>query len=460
MKNVVLITIDSLRADHVGYHGYHRDITPFLDELSQKSQTFFNAYSQGHSTRLSFPSIFCSRFAHEDEGYESAPKGHPLLAEHLSENMVECAGFHSNTYLSSKFGYDRGFGKYYDSMDENEPIDIISRLIFSKIKKEGLTHRLLRTVKTYIESTGNRFLNVPYTRAEDLTGKAINWIDQTSPNDRHFLWVHYMDAHSPFIPPERDQEQVLGSSISIRKMNKLSDLYHYDNDRLDNENLKIIKGLYDSEIHYVDRNIENLINAVNSKWDEKLIIITSDHGEEFKDHSETGHSQIYDELLHVPLLINIEGLTKQNRYEELIALLDLAPTITDYFDITPPPSFRGDSVLPLIEKGEWGRQTVISEGIDPDTWQPIVSVRDSKYKYIRNNASEEIYNISDEKLELNNLSNNGGYNESRVQQLKRLAEEHAQGMVSPKFDETENLNDGTISRLEKLGYIDNPNSDS
>lgn len=451
MPNVALITIDSLRKDHVSYHGHHRCTTPFLDKFANENTIYTNAFSQGHSTRLSFPAILGSRYALE-EGYESAPQNVDLVSEKLSEAGITTAAFHSNPYLSEQFGYDRGFGEFYSGMKNQTATQRIQELIINNFNSDGLIHKALRRLRSTFEKSKNGLLARPYVKAEDITNKVVGWINQTEKND-NFLWVHYMDPHSPFSPPKEDQKEVLGEVIPSNVISKLRNKYPRENNDLSEKDIQYARDLYDAEVHYTDRCIRKLVNKIKQKWNDTMFIITSDHGEEFRDHGKLGHKQLYDETIRVPLIIDKnKNNQKEDKVESLTGLINIAPTINKHFGVESPDKYLGYSLLNTKNQSKNTNNHIITEGldVDKDPAEPLIAIRGETYKCIIRNSRIEVYNIDNDPGEKNNLS--GAKEREEVKKLINKAEEHSLKYESINFKPTD-IDNQTKNRLKDLGYI-------
>jgi len=418
--NVILITVDSLRADHIGALGCAKNTTPNLDGIAERGILFTNAFSYGSTTFTSIPPMLTSSplisYYYFHEFYETekrAMKLHESLDRYkelvtrlfelkvtitgiLREQGYETAAFHSNPYLSRYYGYGKDFSHFDDSFG----VYNLRKKIGEKIKialmcsgADKLAKRLYFLIRRNA---------IPYERAETINKEAISWL-RTKKNEKFFVWLHYMDTHAPYKPPKDFRHE-----ISSLKMSDINRKILSKEDVSDSE-LRQLIDLYDGSIKYVDYSIKCLMDELDEMkiLDDTIIIITADHGEEFRDHGKFLHveTRMYDELIHVPLIIyNSEY---HATVDEAVSLIDIAPTIIDMLDLPTAETFQGRSLIPIV-KGE-KRSGVISEGVVShgldDKLEIIAAYRTKRWKYILNkiNDREELYDMKEDPKETKNL---------------------------------------------------------
>lgn len=403
MKNVILITIDCLRADHVSCLGYHKRITPTLDNLAKDGVLFSHALSTGTSTLISFPGILASTYPqYRSEDRRWLPRDKPLISEILKRGGYKTAAFHSAPFLSKYFTYDRGFDVFYDSLVFKHPK--IGRKTMGP-KYEMYTGAILKAKLLF-----STFLSpyIPYEECQMINQRAIQWLQ--SNKDSFFLWLHYMDTHFPYSPLKRYSSEHLSRSSVNRIMRKMI----LNKEKITGEELKSMIGIYDSAIRYVDYEIGFLLEKLKGAgiYDSSLIIVTADHGDEFREHGSIGHGGMahalpqkpYDELIHVPLIIKCPGLGKGLIIDQVVSLLDLAPTVLDLIGFQREKEFIGESLLPVIRDK---KETVgaISESYVFRAKKEIISYRTSGWKFImdKNTKKYELYNLKTDPKEMNNL---------------------------------------------------------
>lgn len=449
-ENIVLITVDCLRADHLSLYGYKKNNTPNIDGLASEGVTFTEAIANGSHTAISFPSILTSTYGSMYGGYDCLSNERMSIAQVLSKNGYTTAAFHSNPHLSAAYNYDIGFNVFSDSF-ENKFFS--SR--FNIFKKWGDSARF-RTLfsfmmKLYSHVYGKRTFEVPYERAEGIARKAIDWLQGSSSN--FFIWVHFMDPHWPWIPPK----DFLNEMVSIEEANRLWWKMSINYQSLSHEELRKLIGLYDCEIRYVDHALGDFLRVLKERglYDNSIIILTSDHGEEFEEHGDIGHHSLkmYEELIHVPLVIKFpNGLYKGTIANDLVSLLDLAPTIVERLGIDKPKKWLGSSLLPILAgKKGYNSEGVISEG-RIKKGHNIVSYRSKQWKFIINEEKgmRELYDLQQDPSEKKNLAKvmPEKVAEFEAEVTKHLSKAKESYATLPKIDEDEHLR----QRLKALGY--------
>lgn len=394
VENVLLVTVDALRADHCGFAGHDGATTPFLDSLARESLVFESAFAVGPGTPSSFASLFSSRYPLEFGGYEGFSRTRPSLPEHLSRRRVATAGVHSNPYLSRHYGYDRGFDHFEDSFEEStEPG------VFDRVKTEA--GALLSRNEVAYRLGRRLFLAVfdeekPYVDATETTDRVLDWLSRAP--DRSFAWAHYLDVHGPYLPPD----EFLDRDLPPSRVEALNEALAAG-DALGERDLADLQALYDGELRYVDTELERLFEtlAERGRLDDTAVVLTADHGEEFMDHGRLGHHpHLHDELVHVPLLVWLPpdergsfDVPTTGRVSGQVSLLDVAPTVTDLLDLDPDPRFGGRSVLCGSD------HPVVSEVSNPHGVLKVDdrfrrrSVRDEGWKLVVGADGEALYDL-------------------------------------------------------------------
>ena len=410
--NLILITIDCLRADHLGCLGYPKKTTPNLDYLASKGMLFSQAISTGHMTPSSFASIFGSTFPLMNGGWFDISKRGITLPQVLKGHGYHTAAFHSNPWLSSYFGYQQGFDTFDDGIQK-----VGHKRLLNKARK--LAEKIIGPkgrLADFLSGVSATLVTVDYyTKGDELNKKAIAWL-QDNPNN-FFLWIHYMDAHEPYYQPSQKKFSPFKRYRHWKLDKKAMDTPH---SLLPGEVNELI-DLYDAKISYVDKITASLLRTLkpNDMSDNTFVVITADHGQQFMEHGNYGHDAgLYDELIHVPLVIAGPGLKRQLITRQ-VSLLDLAPTILDMLKIEKPRAFLGDSLLPLIRgrgtKG--GNLGAISETDIPgdkprlqenqkrlNANRRVVSFRTGKWKYIHTEGrQDELYHLEDDPKETQNI---------------------------------------------------------
>jgi arylsulfatase A-like enzyme len=448
MRDIVLVTVDSLRADHVGWHGYDRETTPNLDQIASSSGTFSNAFAHACSTRPSFPAILTSSYPLMYGGYEKLSEERTSIAEVLKTVGYLTAGFHSNLYLSADFDYDRGFDTFYDSKSDPSATARLRQAIKTHLNSDGMVYTLLQKAFNATEKQAGIELGSAYVPAKELTDKALEWAKDASDSPR-FLWVHYMDVHHPYVPPAEYQRRFRESAIDDRTAIQLRRKMLESPSEVTDEELATIVDLYDAEIAYVDAEVARLIETIEETWGgDTAFAFTADHGEEFLDHGGFSHSAtFYDEVLHVPLLIDANGTAANS--DKLVGLLDLAPTIADLADSIQPANFHGTSLLGIDE--EWNRSSVIAEWADLDTGDRRFGLRTTDWKYVRSDhGDEKLFDLNADPEETENLV---GAAPDVLDDLREQVESHERSIDRTSGDLGDvDMDEQVRQRLRDLGY--------
>jgi len=448
-ENIVLITVDSLRADHLSLYGYKEKTSPTLDRLANEGVVFTEAISNGSHTMTSFPAILTSAYGSMYGGCGYLSKERTSIAEVIGKEGYSTAAFHSNPYLSKACNYDRGFDVFYDSIENDfslfkfKSLDKLAKLSGQRRKATTLLSLVLK-IYSHIQP-----YRIPYERAEIITGKAVNWLREC--NNRFFIWIHYMDTHWPWVPLD-----FMNGSVSVKEAMWLWWKMLLDPSSLSDEDLEKLIKLYDGEIRHLDHSIGIFFRSLKKMglYDNSLILLTSDHGEEFKEHGDIGHHnlKLYEQLIHVPLVIKFPTLYGGTVISNLVSLLDIAPTITDWLGISKPEKWIGSSLLPLLAGERLERTGVISEGRIKQG-DNMVSYRSKRWKLIldEERKERELYDLLSDPKETKNLSEimPDKVEEFEVELSKHLLKTTGSVVSLPKIDHDERIKD----RLKALGYF-------
>jgi len=449
MKDVLLITIDSLRADHIGCLGYERDTTPIIDDFAAGSHSFDNAFAHACSTRPSFPSIMSSTHALMHGGFEMMTDRRTMVAEVFDDGGYETAGFHSNLYLSADFGYDRGFDTFYDSKTDPSLTARVRQRVRDTLDSDSFLYQFLASAFDTAERQAGINIGSAYETATDLTDRALKWVKQQSTDGPRFLWVHYMDVHHPYVPPAEYQRAFRDSPISESRSIQLRRKMIEEPKTVTDSELQDIIDLYDAEIRYTDAEIGRLIEEVEAAWGtDPLTVITADHGEEFLDHGQFSHyTHFYDEVMQVPLFI--DGVPESGSHNELVGLQDVPATLIDYAELPKPDSWQGWSLRKLLDGESWPRTHVIGDWSDRDG-EFRYGYRDTEWKFVRRDSGEELYYLPDDPKERQNLI------DEKPDAAKRLGakiDEHERAIAATTSEQVEvEMDEDVKSRLRDLGY--------
>jgi len=379
MKNVILLTIDACRKDALGCYGNKGGLTPFIDSLQNRCLKFTNGQAIGPYTQASFPGILTSSYYLEYGKPKGLSPNRTLISEPLKEAGIVTAAFHSNPYLSGFFGWDRGWDVFYDSIEEE---------VDEKI---------------------------PYIRGNVINDKVAEWLSSYSRGGGYkpfFLWLHYMDIHEPYVP-ERKFVEMVDPSITIGQdeMYSLFENTLLKRDTSDPAKISILRRLYDIHVREVDTYVQEFFGTLEKLGilKDTIVIITSDHGDEFGEHGGLSHDdKMYSELIDVPLLIYDPTKDTGEICDTVVSNIDLPPTIIHLFGLELVEAFVGHSLLPL---DNYPGNGVFGEAMDQhsqrggDIEKDIYFYREGDLKiiYRANRDSWEIYDLRADPSELNNI---------------------------------------------------------
>ncbi len=380
--NILLITIDTLRADHLSCYGYPRQTSPYIDGLAQEGTRFSRAYTVIPLTGPAHLSLFTGRYPQENgvrRNGASIPDDRKIvvLPQVFRSHGYQTAAFISAWPLAGHLTHlNRYFGRYDEDLN-----------------------------RTYQMFNSSRY-------AEDVTPKALKWLKGHSQNKKpFFLWVHYFDPHSPyeqrdgFEPPDKDKNHPYRPNVSDEMLQRFNE--------------------YDSEIYYADHYLGKLLEALDAQnlRDSTIVVLTADHGESLGQHDYVGHGrQIYEDTIHIPLIVRYPGRVKAGQVIDTpVSIIDIAPTLLDLTVKTHitakkqksvPLTFSGRSLASTLTTGENPSQRWVyfvtfagKKGFAP-SWLSRVWVHDDELPLLcgrLDGYSKMIWDPNDDKLSLFDL---------------------------------------------------------
>jgi len=399
--NVVLITLDTTRADHLGCYGNANARTPAIDALASRGVLFSQAATPVPLTLPAHCSIMTGLYPTfhgvRVNGNSALGQDHTTLAEALSVQGYDTAAFIAAFVLDGRWGLNQGFRLYDDQFDLKK---------FKHLDLAGVQRR-----------------------GDQVMDAALNWLE--GHRDRPFFtWIHLYDAHSPYEPP-----QPLLSEFRGRGM----------------------PGLYDGEIAFADQQVGRFVSWLrNAGLDQKtIVVIAGDHGESLGGHGEGTHGYfVYDSVLHVPLIVatpfeDLRGV----RVDSQVSLVDVFPTVFALAGIPASTRVHGRSLLPLMYRRPDPQVYAYGESMAPNLqygWSALHCLRSSRYKFI-SAPRLELYDLTNDPEETTNIADR----EPRIardmsRELDHLIDETSHGAPAP---ETANLDSETVARLRSLGYV-------
>ena len=390
--NLVLVTIDTLRADRLGCYGYRAGETPNLDQLAKRGAVFENAVTHTPLTAPSHASIFTGLYptAHQvrDTGGFVLGAAHATLAQILQQRGWDTAAFIGASVLKRQFGFSRGFAVYDDEMPPPDP------------------HRVSGD---YAER-----------RAAVVVDRASKWLDARSAKP-FFLWVHLFDPHSPYDPPAPFKE-------------------------------KFRSRLYDGEVAYTDQQVGRLLAAVARRPGaaNTLVAVLSDHGESLSDHGEYSHGVfLYDATVRIAFLLAGPGVPAGARVKQQARAIDVLPTLLALTNVPVPQSAQGSNLAPALQGKPEPETFAYLETLYPKInlgWAELRGVRTSRWKYIRA-PQPELYDLARDPAEKTNVI---GAHPAEVKQLEANLNSVTRGTEKVQ---TTLVDQRTLAQLKSLGYL-------
>jgi choline-sulfatase len=344
--NLVVITLDTFRADRLGAYGSRRGLTPHLDRFANEAVLFETTDSVAPLTLPAHASLFTGRFptghgVHENADVLRDGRGGDTLAEVLTRSGLQTGAFVATTVLDASRGLNRGFS-HYDAV--------------------------LPRRDAYGRQHGRR-------RADEVVARAVQWLDVVA-SSRFFAWLHFYDAHAPYEPPA-----------------PYRDAHRHP---------------YDGAVAFIDAQIGQLLDILERRGllDRTVVVVVGDHGESLGDHGEWTHGLfVYESVLHVPLMIRAPGSgLRGRRVSGVTRSVDVMPTVLELLGIRHEGPIDGESLLPLVA-GERRDLRAYAENLYPHSqfgWSTVRALRSQRFKVI-DTARPELYDLQHDPEERQNL---------------------------------------------------------
>lgn len=425
--NIIFITVDALRADHLGCYGYQRNTSPNIDKLAREGTVFNKCFATSSATVYSFPGILTGRYlAVKKSDYalysNNLDNKFDTLAEYLKKADYHTAAFVKNAHLRIKQGFEQGFDSY--------------------------------------ESVGGD--------AQSITVRVLDFLKKYQDNKPFFIWVHYLDLHTPYASlPEYfkqfENDKLYNENDKILKLNSRGNSYPYESlgkipkaaFQENKYNLNYYIACYDAGILYTDFYIGKLLKNIK---DNTMVILTADHGESLGEHNRYfSHGEnIFDELLHVPLIIKDNRYFKAGKKISTVASsVDIVPTILSRINpiwyFFNKNKFNGIDLLGMLDGKNTRRRYIYS--YLPWAWS-IRDVRKNSKYILYKSGKEGLYFLPDE------ITNHVKYNSARIVKIreelkKNLKKWIAQGypIASDVNSKKASLDLETRELLRNLGYL-------
>lgn len=431
--NVVLIGIDTLRADRLSCYGYPQQTSPHMDALAADGVLYRNMLTQSSWTKPSFATILTSLYPSSHTAIskpDRLPQGALTLAEVLQESGYRTAGLADNINIAPLFGFDQGFDTY-TYLEPELPLwanDVSSELALYQAARRGY----------YLLAGGQVRVQEYYQDAATVTAEATDWI-AAHQEERFFLFLHYMDPHDPYMVHPYNGE-------GYARVN---------NQNPDPALASTFSTLYDGEVSYVDEYMGELFAFLKEAglYDDTLIILTGDHGEEFQEHGGWWHGQtLYEEQLRVPLIIKYPGGARAGTVlEEYARSLDIAPTVLDVAGLAIPETWQGRTLWSATEPPAYLFAEEELEG------NVIRAVRQGDYKLILANRdnprglpAEALFDLAADPGEQRNQAPEETAWVSTLREV--LGRAQAEALAQRLEAERGTIDEETEELLRKLGY--------
>lgn len=438
-RSVLLLTVDSLRWDADNRF----DLAKSSDE---EIVSFDRAFATGPGTSPSFPGLLTGTLPLSYGGLGPLSDERPRLSSELWDAGFNTAGFQCNPFLSRHFNYDQGFTTFEDYQ---HPLMGVATKIFPrgieinnpKLRQiDDLLHITDIIKKSYRLVKGKPR---PYVSAEVITNDTIEWLKDV--DESFFCWVHYMDVHHPCFPPEKYRDRYDVASVTQSDVSEWYSALLREPETLTQHDIEALQSLYDAAIDYTDQQIGRLIDYLKEtgRYEDTLIVFTSDHGELFGEHGQYGKPErMFDELLRVPLIVVNGPEYLSHATDHLVSLLDVPPLIHDALGLDVIDEFAG-----RIPGKDHRREYIIAE--HEVEGNVIVGARSENWLYEADEIVDEhrLFSLQNRSLERVDLSHPVA-SDVRSAVLERLDELE----VDARYLQ-DNMEDDVESRLEDLGYL-------
>lgn len=437
--NVVLIMVDTLRADRLSVYGYAGETSPNLDALAADGVLYAKNFAQASWTRPSVATILTGLYPSSHGAVHKAdllPDRVDTVAEALNFFGYRTVGFANNVNVSESFNFQQGFQEYH----------YLAPALFFGATEAAAKLTLYSGLRLVRERFFARRVDVHhyYQPADVVTDRALGWIDANRQGPPFFMYVHYMDPHDPYMVHPMNGE----GYARVALPNPSPDM------------AARLSEIYDGEVRFFDEHLGRLVAGLRERglYDDTMIVITADHGEEFHEHGGWWHgTTLYDEQTHVPLVVKpADGDARGVVVAGLTSNLDVAPTILTAVGAPVPPAMQG---RPLAQAGapEPGREQVFSE--EDFEGNVLQAVRTPSWKLVvanegnpRGLAPTELYDLGLDPGEQRNLATSDAtrLEEMRAALGRSVIEARSQEGAGAQTD----VDEVTKDRLRALGYLD------
>ena len=429
--NLLLVVFDTTRADHISCYGHARNTTPYVDSLAAGGTRFDELRSQSSLTPVSAATLLSGTQPYRHGvrslfvvGEQRMSAGVPSLFELLGAAGRRTAAFVSAKPMGRHYGLARGFDEYDDDLSDTR----------SRYGIEG-------------------FADAPQRPAEETTDRALAWLDDHG-DEPFAMMLHYFDAHdASFVPPR----EFLEEHVSFELPPQVRRYAPGPRSPIFTASMANVVDLYDAEIRYMDEQLRRVGERLDQLGvlDDTLIAFVADHGEAFGEHDFYTHGLLYEEHLHVPLVLNGPGIPEGRVVETRAGVVDFAATIAELLDLpAPAQDFDGVSLVPLLAAEADARDIYAevhhaagdSRGREPELYS--LTAGDWKYVHRPHSGAHELFDLARDPRELTNLYTP---DDPRAQVMLHRIE--ALGAIDGVVPSTEGMSEAAIEELRALGYL-------
>lgn len=455
MLPVVLMTVDCLRADHLGCLGYNRPTSPNIDEFATSATVYTNSYANCPGTRWALQTLHTGLPTNRIDGI-GVPDDYQPLASYFQQAEYTTGGFVNNGFGSREYGYDTGFDTFYSVSEVASDFGILKQFgkkVDNSIRSDILRDRLLALMNDFLSASTssdseNKFS--PSHSDEDTVNKALDFIHEHQ-GESYFLWVHLMDAHTPYGYWPEHLSELRGDADINHVINPGAEGGVTPGEGPSQE----VIDTYDAGIRSADQQIGRVLSELS---DDATVVITGDHGEELGHYGYFHWTSFYSSMTQIPIIIRDSEL-KPDRQEMPVQHLDIPPTLLHSAGVESPEHWEGDT----LQTTDRGREHPIFFVFNRDR----VAVRTGDWKFISDSHGDEgtdvpakyrrqgskLFSAPDGGPERENVENEEVKKrcEGLVEKFLNTSGKIAQGHAD--LEEDDDLNEGVSKNLEDLGYL-------
>jgi arylsulfatase A-like enzyme len=497
-EHVFLVTADGLRYDRLSQAGRPGETSPTLDALAADGAVCEQAIVTGTATRKSFPGILTSSYPLMYGGFAQLTEHRVPLSSVFRDAGYTTIGVNGNAQLHPRFGWDRGYDVFFDSesVTVNDPVgdfdqfetdegaadgsdadggerggvgdrfdaafENLKSTAYERLDQDGLLYSLLERAYRQVDER-----QPPHPRAPALVDRALEFVDHAPDDTPLFVWVHFMETHSPYVAPAEYRERYVPSDPSLGRIWGINDRLHSDPDSLTDADVELVSELYDASLRFMDDEIGRLFDGLRERglWTDANVAFTSDHGEQFREHGDMTHClEPYEEGAHVPLIWKL-GTDELTDVSSVTSTLDIGPTLLSAAMDDPeiPEKFHGlsldralhgdDSDLPTGRRVFCQNTSNTDREIDMDL--RITGCRTADWKFITSldeSLTTKLFHLPSDPGEQDNVAE---AHPDEVEQFQAAVDEHYEQDAYTNYQIADAVSTGDVGdRLQALGYVE------